>query len=95
MSQESWSDWLDFTKDQVDNASQKPGVFMTHAAMKILFIGGSQNISSGLSEKLSDSCVSKSTRFKYMVTKDFDKKAEELIEDYKKRHEGKLPKCME
>ncbi len=95
MVKESWSDWLDFTKDQVESVPDSSGVFMTHAAMKVLFIGGSPNIRNALSEKLSDPCVSKSTRFKYLETGDFDKKSKELLEDYKKRHEGQLPKCME
>jgi hypothetical protein len=45
-------------------------------------------------ENISEKCVSDATRFRYSKEKDFEKRKNELITDYKKRHEGKSPECM-
>ena len=39
-----WSDWLDFNQETFEKIPKLPGVFMMHVAMKILFIGGSENM---------------------------------------------------
>ena len=94
MSAVSWSDWLDFNKEAINNAPETPGVFMMHAAMKILYIGNSNNLRSGLLESLNNPCISESTRFRYSPTENHATIRDELIEDYKKRHDEKMPKCM-
>jgi len=61
--------------------------------MKILYIGGSENMKKaigGISEKF----VSNATRFRYREEAEFEKIRNELITDYKKRHEGRSPECM-
>lgn len=67
---------------------------MMHAAMKILHIGGSDNIRRDLKGALNKVCVSDATRFKYAEDADYHTAQEELIADYKERHSGDLPKCM-
>ena len=91
----SWSDWLDFDQDTIDQAPESEGVFMMHKAMKILFIGGSTNIKTSLAEKKSDSCTSGATRFKFMEACPFPKILDGLISDYQGRHGGNLPECMQ
>lgn len=66
---------------------------MMHAGMKILHIGGSNNMRKAITS-ISERCVLDATRFRYSKEKDFEKRKKELITDYKKRHEGKLPECM-
>ena len=39
-----WSPWLDFHIDNIDNIAESEGVYKIHAGMKILFIGGGQNL---------------------------------------------------
>lgn len=95
MSNNNWSDWLDFSEEQVIKAPKSPGVFMMHAAMKILFIGGSDNIRAGLVDKLSDMCTSEATRYRFMETNSFEQTKNDLIKEYRERHEGNLPRCME
>jgi hypothetical protein len=67
-----------------------------HATMKILFIGSSaQNIRQSLLDCLSDLCISKITRFAYALTGSADKVKEQLLNEYRSKHNGKLPVCME
>ena len=91
----SWSDWLDYNSETINKTSTKPGVFMMHAAMKILLIQGTENIRKDLESTLSNHCTSQATRFRYTISEQYQKIHEELIQDYKNRHEGKLPKCMQ
>jgi hypothetical protein len=92
---ESWSQWLDFDKFNVSSTPESAGVFSMHAAMKILFIGSSQNLRNSLLESLSKPCLDKAKRFRYMITDSPDKIKEQIIQDYIQKHNGKLPLCME
>lgn len=92
---EQWSDWLDFNQDFIKSIPETPGVFVMHAAMKILFIGSAQNLRISLIESLTKPCLESAKRFKYMVTDSQDAVKEQLIQDYVKKHNGKLPLCME
>ena len=94
MSEDKWSDWLDFNEDKFSTIPESSGVYMMHAATKILFIGGSPNLKESISNISSESCISKATRFRFREEKNFDNFKEELISDFKKRHEGNLPGCM-
>jgi hypothetical protein len=94
MSDTDWSDWLDFSQETFEIIPKSPGVFMMHAAMKILFIGGSNNMKKSIKEIASKECISKSTRVRYRKEESFEKVKQELIVDFKKRHKGYLPSCM-
>lgn len=94
MLENKWSDWLDNTEEVLFEIPEKPGVYMMHAAMKILFIGGSQNMKKSITEALEKKCVSKATRIRFREEVNFDEIKNELIVDYKKRHEGNIPQCM-
>ena len=91
--QVEWSEWLDLNQDMISQVPESSGVFMMHAAMKILYIGGSENIRKTI-EGISEKGISNAIRFRYQKEKDFEKIKNELIADYKKRHEGKAPECM-
>lgn len=92
---EQWSEWLDFNQDVTKSVPEASGVFVMHTAMKILFIGSAQNLSASLLESLTTPCLEKAKRFRYMVTNSQEKIKGQLIEDYTKKHNGKLPECME
>lgn len=95
MSEESsWSEWTDLKEEKIESMPEEAGVFVIHSSMKILFIGGTTNLRKSLLEKHQDPCIADNARFKFMIYPDYNKKSRELIEDYQKRHEGKLPKCM-
>jgi len=89
-----WSDWLDYNKETIEKIPESSGVFMMHASMKILSIGASKNLRKSISDTISDSCISKASRFRYLVTESEDKIKEELIQEYRKKHDDKLPQCM-
>jgi excinuclease UvrABC nuclease subunit len=91
----SWSDWLDFSAGQIANVPESPGVFMMHAAMKILYIGGSDNLRASIDKSLTSPCVSESKRFRYSVVAEYDEIKERLLAEYKEKHDGKMPRCME
>jgi len=90
-----WSEWLDFNQDVAKSVPETPGVFVMHAAMKILFIGSAQNLRSSLLESVTMPCLEKAKRFRYMVTDSQEETKEQLVQDYTKKHNGKLPECME
>jgi predicted GIY-YIG superfamily endonuclease len=92
---EQWSEWLDFNQDIAKSVSETPGVFVMHTAMKILFIGSTQNLRRSLLESLTAPCLEKAKRFRYMIKNSQEKVKEQLIQDYIKKHNGKLPECME
>jgi hypothetical protein len=90
-----WSQWLDFNRDNIDNIAGSEGVYKIHAGMKILFIGSAQNLRESLHECLSDPCTSKAKRFSYAITESADKVKEQLLNEYRGKHDGKSPGCME
>jgi hypothetical protein len=90
-----WSPWLDFDSDTISNVAESEGVYKMHAGMKILFIGSSQNLKKSLLECLSDPCISKAKRFSYAITQSSDKINEQLLNEYRNKHNGTLPTCME
>ena len=90
-----WSPWLDFDIDNISIIAESEGVYKMHAGMKILFIGSSQNLKKSLLECLSNPCISKAKRFSYAITRSSDKINEQLLNEYRNKHNGTLPTCME
>ena len=90
-----WSDWFDFNEETISKIPQSEGVYMMHASMKILFIGGSENIKKSIQEKEKETCILKATRVRYMQTRSYEQVSKDLIKDYQDRHDGKSPQCME
>jgi hypothetical protein len=91
---DEWSQWLDFDRATVGAVPEAAGVCVMHASMKVLFIGGSQNVRQTLIERLSDECTSKAKRFRYMLTPSFDSAKEQMLKEYADKHGGKMPLCM-
>ncbi|MHA7647045.1 hypothetical protein [Nitrosopumilus sp. S4] len=94
MTEDNWSEWLDFNQEHFKDIPEMAGVFMMHQSMKILFIGGSENIKESIIKLSTNDCIKNATRFKYKKEENFEKNSIELIEDFKKRHEGTFPGCM-
>ncbi|MDQ3561699.1 MAG: hypothetical protein M3382_01725 [Thermoproteota archaeon] len=90
-----WSPWLDFDKDNIANIAESEGVYKIHAGMKILFIGSSQNVRESMLGCLSDPCISKAKRFSYAIIESADRVKEQLLDEYRNKHKGKLPSCMD
>jgi hypothetical protein len=91
----TWSDWLDYNTNEITKTPTEPGVYMMHAAMKILVIGSSDNLQQTILESLNDSCTRDAKRFRYFVTNAHDETKNQLLKEYQEKHDGKLPKCME
>lgn len=94
MSEISWSDWLDFSLTEIEKIPTDSGVYMMHAAMKILFIGDSANLRQALTNALNDSCIKNAKRFKYASIKNHQEAKMQLIKEYQEKHQGSLPACM-
>ena len=90
----NWSSWLNFDKETITNIPESEGVYKMHVSMKILFIGSSYNLKQSLLESLSNSCLSKGTRFSYAITQSSDKIKEFLLIEYRQKHKGGMPLCM-
>lgn len=89
-----WSQWLNFDRASIETAPESPGACVLHASMKILYIGGSQNLRQDLLSKLSDQCTGKAKRFRYIVTPEFEAVRDQQVKEYVGKHD-KLPPCME
>ena len=95
MSEEiKWSDWLDFNQEHAKKIPESPGVYMMHAAMKILYIGNTDNLKKSIIESLSANCVCDAKRFRYFSTTSHNEIKEKILDEYRKKHDGKMPKCM-
>jgi excinuclease UvrABC nuclease subunit len=90
----AWSEWLDFNSEQISKIPTTSGVYMMHAAMKILYIGGSTNLRQTILESLNDSCIKDTKRFKYSNLDNHEEIKMQLIKEYQEKHNGELPKCM-
>jgi hypothetical protein len=90
-----WSTWLDFDIENIANIAESEGVYKIHAGMKILFIGSSQNLRESMRGCLSDPCMSEARRFSYAIIESADKVKEQLLNEYRNKHSGRLPMCME
>jgi len=90
-----WSPWLDFNSDNINGLVESEGVYKIHAGMKILFIGSGQNLRESLVGCLSDLCINKAKRFSYAVIAPSDKVKEQLLIEYRRKHNDRLPSCME
>jgi hypothetical protein len=90
-----WSPWLDFDRDNIANIAESEGVYKIHAGMKIVFIGSGQDLRKSMLGCLSDPCISKAKRFSYAIIESADKVKEQLLNEYRNKHNGKLPTCME
>ena len=83
----TWSEWLDFDKTTIETVPESPGLYKMHVSMKILYIGSStQNIKKSLIDCLSDTCISKAKRFHYALTASSDKVREQLLNEYRTKH---------
>jgi len=92
--QNSWSEWFDFKRSILSDMPQTEGVFMMHSAMKILFIEGTTNLKKSIEEKFNHPEITENTRLRFMMTQTYKKTAEELIKNYRVRHDGKNPLYM-
>ena len=90
-----WSPWIDFDMDNIASIAESEGVYKIHADMKILYIGSSQNLRQSMLRCLSDPCISKARRFSYAIIESADKVKDQLLNEYRNKHAGKLPLCME
>ncbi|WP_268543055.1 DUF7508 domain-containing protein [Candidatus Nitrosotenuis cloacae] len=90
-----WSDWIDFNPETISGVPESPGVFMMHAAMKILHIGGSDNMQKSISELFAKACTCDAKRFRYSATANHDQVKSELLSEYQAKHGGQMPKCMQ
>ena len=66
-----------------------------HAAMRILYTGGSENLREDLAGRLEDPCTRDASRFKYMLAPDYRDVRNGLPVEYRERYDGRLPRCME
>jgi len=90
-----WSSWSDFNSNSIDKVPESEGVYKLHASMKILFIGNSKNIKQSLIRDLTNPCFNNNARFSYAITETADKVRLNLLDEYRNKHNGKLPLCME
>jgi hypothetical protein len=89
-----WSSWVDFNTTTIDDVPESEGVYKLHASMKILFIGSSKNLRQSLKQDLTNPCINNNSRFSYAIVAAADRIKEDLLIEYRNKHDGKLPLCM-
>jgi hypothetical protein len=94
---DEWSEWLDFNRETIRSlVPEESGLFKVHASMKILYIGMAQNLKTSLLDSFTDPCIGKGQRFSYIVKHNsLEDLKTDFLRDYKLRHNGMLPACME
>ena len=90
-----WSSWVDFNSNSMNKVPESEGVYKLHASMKILFIGNSRNLKQSLTQDLTNPCYTNNARFSYALTEAADKVILNLLDEYRNKHDGKLPLCMQ
>jgi hypothetical protein len=95
MSEGAWSEWLDFDRAGIEKVPEAPGVWLMHTSMKVMHIGGADNMRQALLQLLSDPCAGRAKRFHYMLTGAHAQAKEQMIRDYREKRGGKMPACME
>ena len=94
---QEWSEWLDFNVETIKSVvPEESGLFKVHASMKILYIGIADNLKTTLLDSISDPCIGKGQRFSYLINHNsLENLKAKLLDDFKLRHNGTLPACME
>jgi hypothetical protein len=90
-----WSAWLDYENSSFNSLPESPGVYKMHIGMKILYIGSGNSLKESLQLSLSDPCINQAKRYSYALTSSPDSVKNQLLVEYRSKHDGKLPACME
>lgn len=90
-----WSTWLDYESSNMSTLPEFPGVYKMHTGMKILYIGSGKSLKHSLLASLTNPCINQAKRFSYALTTSPDKVEDRLLNEYRSKHGGKLPTCME
>ena len=85
------------------NIPEEAGVYGLYEAMndeRLIYIGSSSNLRERFTQywdtKFSEDQCKRSTRYyKREFTGSYESREKELLEQYKREHDGKLPKCNE
>jgi hypothetical protein len=90
-----WSAWLDYKNSGFSSVPESPGVYKMHTGMQILYIGSGNSLKESLQLSLSDPCINQAKRFSYALTSSPDRVKDQLLVEYRSKHDGRLPACME
>ena len=95
MRDDPWSGRPDFDTGTANGVPGEPGSTVMHAAMKILHVGGLENLREDLAGRLADPCTRDASRFRYMLAPNHRDVRDGLPGGYKGRRDGRLPRRME
>ena len=92
----AWSDWHAFIPDDIKKVPDRKGVYQLGSVKEVLYIGLSENLRQRLNEHYDsiDSCIKKTTIFRYYETSNPHFEEQEQLKQYKSVH-GRLPNCNE
>jgi excinuclease UvrABC nuclease subunit len=94
-------DLYDWKEENAKNIPEKPGVYALFDAEKnLIYIGSSSNLRERFTGYWNtnfeeDTCKRATKYYKRELTESYESREKELLEEYKKFHNGKLPKCNE
>ncbi len=91
-----------FSQENIDNAPDQAGVYALYDEGTLIYIGRATGGTVTIRSRLRDHkagregpCTKSATHCKREVTTSPVKREEELLEEYKRTHNGKLPRCNE
>lgn len=90
----SYSDWMQFSKENVDKAPSKAGVYFLGSEHETTYIGAADNIQERLKEHVNsaDACIKNTVAFCYHETLFPEAEEEKQLTAFQYEH-GRLPKC--
>ena len=90
----------EFTLQNLNKAPDKAGVYALFDGNEIIYYGRAQGGDVTIRSRLKDhksgregSCTSNASHYMREVTSSPVKREQELLEEYKQTHNGKLPRC--
>jgi excinuclease UvrABC nuclease subunit len=91
-----------FTWENIDKAPEQAGVYALYDGNEIIYYGRAQGDSVTIRSRLADhksgregSCTKNASHYRREVTSRPVSREKELLEEYKKQHNDKLPRCNE
>ncbi|MCW3985074.1 MAG: hypothetical protein NWE91_01500 [Candidatus Bathyarchaeota archaeon] len=93
-------EWKESNAKKIPEKSGVYGLFESKTEESLIYIGSTSNLRERFThywetEFSEDPCKKTTKWYKREITNSYKEREKELLEQYKKEHDGKLPKCNE
>ena len=96
-------DFYEWNENNVRNVPAQSGVYGLYESMNeegLIYIGSSSDLRERFmhywnTEFSEDPCKRSTRHYKRELTRDYERREKELLEQYQREHNGRLPRCNE